>query len=541
MARPFSSAVDSFELQPEGSADGGKELARYAAPQFVTMSSVSGTTLTAAAFVNGMERCWVRIENGNALGQWRKIVSVSNGVSATVDKALSSTTGVTLCSLWNQAAAFRSTAAGSATTTVSSEVDANFAADTLDDCTLVDLAAAATALVSDYAVAAGAGTFTHASWGASGANRAYLVVYPVTAKGDTQFTIESTPIKRQAAFGDFRRIEAVPGPTRWSGQVPVPFVGLATATADSATAAVPARELNVLLTRQMNRVLDAGSQVVAGTASAPTITTGTHERFSGTAATALGTLVLIEGEVRAITAKTDGGVGADTLTLDSALSQAAAAAAVVRGGANWQRNLAQQSMEAISMRAWRGDGWFQQGFCGMWNATLRGGARDAYPEWLFALQGGAAAQYDYARPYTVPAISTKVPHGSAQSIVRLGGTTHDVNDYSVDLGFSVQRAEQVTGAEGMGVPLVVAGDPMYTFTLWLDRSKFNEWERAGLVQSVLLQIGSAPTRCCAVYSHRCQIQGAVIGESNGGYTVQVQAFALDSQLINMPDLVLTQF
>lgn len=539
MARPFTTALDSFEVQPEGSST--RELQRYAAPQVVTMSSVSGTTLTAAAFVNGMERCWVRFENGNALGQWRKIVSVSNGVSATIDKALSSTTGVTICSVWTQAAAFRSTAAGSATTTVSSEVDADFATDTLDDCTLVDLAASATALVSDYTVAAGVGTFTHASWGASGANRSYLIVYPVTAKADTQLTIEASPITREPAFGDLRRIEAVPGPARWTGQVPVAFRGLVTATGDSATAAVPDRELNVLLTRQMSRVLDAGSQVVAGTASAPTITTGTHERFAGTAASTLGTLVLIEGEVRAITAKTDGGAGADTLTLDSALSQAAAAGAIVRGGANWQRNLAVQSYEAVSMRAWRGDGWFQQGWHGMWSASLRGGTRDAFPEFLFALSGGAAAQYDFARPYTVPAISTKTPHGSAQAIVRLGGTSFDAIDYAVDLGFSVQRAEQVTGAEGSGSPFVVAGDPTITVTVWLDRSRWTERARAGLVESVLLQIGSAPTRCVAIYSHRAQTRVATIGESNGGYTVQIQAVALDPQLSGMADMVVTQF
>jgi hypothetical protein len=304
--------------------------------------------------------------------------------------------------------------------------------------------------------------------------------------------------------------------------------GLATAGASGVQAA-PEPWFDELMQACGYTVTDDTGGAVANPATGVSTTNIPMTDSSGIS---VGSLVMINGEVRLVTANS-----ANTLTVTPALTSAPAATDVVYGGANYHTS---DSDPGTVTLVGKGDGYvFRFKGC-KGSVALVDSAASKRPmlEWTFMVDSHDSSEPSGSVPSRV--LSNHIP--SVVGSPLFWGSTKTVSSaFSFAQTRDIKAKESTEGAQGRAGWLIVDEKPVAGFKPYYSSSYQTDFE-ALTTRSLLQQVGSTAQKTFAVYAHKAQItDGWQPGDVGGHVGHDVKVKVVDPAATGVSPYVWTVF
>lgn len=335
---------------------------------------------------------------------------------------------------------------------------------------------------------------------ATAASGAYSAYVAVPAEGIEHAFASRFVARDVQATSLGLKASGVVGPQGGSVKFKTGIPGLSTAGASTTLAVAQAWFEELLLACGFAKHADTGG-IVTGSSS-----TTTSVDMTDSSGITVGSLVMINGEVRFVTAN-----AANTLTVTPALSSAPAASDVVYACVRYVTSDADPG--TITFVA-KGDGYVYRflGCKGTMKLTDDDASKRPMVEWDFQFDS-----FDTSEPSgTVPArvLSNHIPSVVASPLY-WGSTKTVASAFSFDAGRELVAKPSTVGAQGRAGWMIKDEKPVAGFKPYYSSSYKSDFE-AGTERSVLEQIGSAAQKCIAVYAHKAQITEGWAPSDNGG-------------------------
>jgi len=487
---------DSRALEPLSGAGG-------------TFTATGGTTSTvncagaAAGWVGGV----IDIQDGDNQGHRAIVVSVSAGTSATFWPAAGSavSNGDTFKLYSNPIPVIVASGAGTTTTVIDSsrsEGDDEFNGHYLMCIAGSSIAVGECKQITDYT--ASSTTFTTEAFSAASASGdVFAVVKPLLAE-DLEFSYPQEMIDRSPVRDSWNPVRKVPGAKRPTVGFKLPLQAYGTGAGDGTDIdTLPVRSAPALLSSMFGtQTNDEGEVILSGsTTTSVNITLGTKDQFT------IGNGVLINGEVRIITASSTDGTTQDTLTVAPALSQAPAANDVAY---------------ACSMIRYATSGHYPLTFWFFDDQVLYIGWSCMGKVTLETEHGGRAMlnfSFDQCQSWSASKTTNPVAlddsHYPESDITQLraidcpvliGGSAIEVTSVAIDPAIQISERPDVNTPEGSRGGMATHAMPVLTLTGHPKEDATYELARlAKTTFASLIQIGSKPGNVFATWMPRTQI------------------------------------
>jgi hypothetical protein len=368
----------------------------------------------------------------------------------------------------------------------------------------------------------------------------------------------STPAS--SAYADYARIPVEGGPTwtpahellarpvlanslgyKYAGTVgakggtvtfQTPLPGLSTPAAAATSAVMPEWCSTLLKACAFSETLGTGTTVSGGGSSTTVV------NVANASGIAVGSLVLISGEVRAVTA-TDTSAAPQSITLSHALSVAPADGVVVYASAQYV--LGDSAPGTVTIVG-KGDGFLYR-FKGC-KGTVKpravaasGDNKRLMLEWTFQVDA-----WDEVEPTgSVPALSIPASVLAKSSPFFWAGSARVISGLDFNPAVTITAQESTAGENGRAGWVATDADATLQFTAY--RASGTDALRvdfaSGAERSALAQFGSSAGGAVGIYIHKAQINAyPAEADANGLVTLPVTVRALDPQTATQKPWVL---
>jgi len=504
--------------------------AQYFSPQETTprghtISTMTTTTFTATTVSSTLTGCWAMPADG--LRDYPRMIKSVSGTVATVDRAWSSTSGVTTIRTWMPPEVPYRVTSGGSTGAVASPAHASITNEpndywnsTTKGYFLMGYGGANAGSVGKglvFVSSNGGFTISPALGSTPADGDLFLLRKLLRPEAPPEITVNMKTVTRRVV-GYKDADAAVPVNIEANVGFTLPQRPIGTAASTAGVFPTAPLEIGELLEDFMTLTLQAGMTVASAS--------GTTLAVSSATATVGGYVLLHTGEVVQLLS-----VSSNNYTVGTGQMTPASVAASVGIGCAWYQMKTSDFRNRL-FDNWRG-GIHRQAIYGCFPTVDIEISRDQVVKFNFKYTGDSAFEYASTNPVTsstrrIPLLDTTVPFDSKAARLLINGTRVLAGDMKINLGVGPVPRNTIVGVnqmDGMAVQL----DPVtFTMTILADQDDVSGFEiltdrlRGGDVLNILYQKGSTATNTFVIGMPAAQLTKCQFVYNNGQGEYQME-------------------